>query len=217
MFKKVRVTDAMVSDGVENAAIRYKMQNVPGYYSSYFNELFTGGCVLSGDITPEYATLSVRDWKQALHELRLIDAQLRIVFLMRDPFERCWSSVRMEKRNYNRQAISDELLLLKRYSSPQFVAMTRYDYTVSNLRTVFSENELYFGLYETMHEKRELQRLSDFIGVDLQENARDLRYNSSPKKEIVSIATANKVRNFYSEVYDFCQNEFPDCRASWPC
>lgn len=215
MFKKVLVTDAMVNDGIQNAAIRYKMQNVPGYYSSYFNNLLTEDYVLSGDITPEYAALSVKDWYRVREELRLIDARLRIVFLMRDPFERCWSSVRMEKKDYRKHAISDELLLLKMYSSPQSIAITRYDYTVNNLRTVFPENELYFGIYETMHKKTELQRLSDFIGVDLQENARDLIYNASPKNEVVSLATANKVRNFYRDVYDFCETEFPDCRYSW--
>jgi hypothetical protein len=193
------------------------MQNVPGYYSSYFNELFSGDCILSGDITPSYAALSIEDWIRIRHELSFINARLRIVFLMRDPFERCWSAVRMSKKDVKKQIISDELLLLKMYSSLQFVARTRYDVTVTNLRAVFTEDELYFGIYETINENRELKRLSNFLGVDLQQSTNNQDYNVSPKKEIVSIATAKKVRNYYREVYNFCQNEFPDCRASWSC
>jgi hypothetical protein len=215
LFSKFLVTDTMLSDGLNNAVIRYKMQNIPGYYSSYFNGLLSGNCTISGDVTPSYAALSSEDWVRVRTELKLINARLCIVFLMRDPFERCWSSVRMEKRKNNKLTVSDDLLLLETYSSPQFVARTRYDHTVNNLRTVFSENELYFGIYETMYKKNELQRLSDFLGICLPEDAVNQLYNASPKKESVSLDTANKVRNYYSEVYDFCKNEFTDCRSSW--
>jgi hypothetical protein len=101
LFKKLRVTAAMVQDGVTDAAIRYRMQNESGYYAYYFNTLLDSGCRLAGDITPSYSALSSDDWTRVREVLHLIDAKLRVVFLMRDPFERCWSAVRMEKRFKN--------------------------------------------------------------------------------------------------------------------
>ncbi len=119
------------------------------------------------------------DWR-VREVLHLIDAKLRVVFLMRDPFERCWSAVRMEKRFKNLTG-SDDALLQRLYASPGFEVRTRYDRTVRSLRATFPESALYFGLYGTMHEEGELRRLSDFLGVTLPSGASDHRFNASPK------------------------------------
>ena len=109
----------------------------------------------------------------------------------------------------------DEEILIARYSQLDFILRTRYDRTVKNLRAVFSETELHFGLYETMHEETELQRLSDFLGINIDRAKIHERYNVSPKFQSVSPEAKILVRQFYSEVYDFCRKEFPEARSHW--
>lgn len=225
--KEYHIWDAIYSDLFADLRLRrekeaasnkahtgYLLQSQPGYYASFFNSILSSGTALTGDITPSYSILSAEDFRSVRKQLENIDARLRVVFLMRDPFERCWSAIRMMKRTENITE-PDEEILLGRYEKIDFILRTRYDRTIRNLRSVFSETELYFGLYETMFYERELQRMSDFLGTSINSAAVNERHNFSPKFEQVSSQTKEVVQRFYSDVYEFCFKEFPDSRTHW--
>lgn len=225
--KEYHIWDALYSDlfadlrlSREKQAARnkehfgYLMQTQPGYYASYFNRILNSGAELTGDITPAYSILTEEDFRRVRKQLDAIDARLSIVFLMRDPFERCWSAIRMMKLAENITE-TDEDMLLGRYDQIDFILRTRYDRTVRNLRSVFSETELYFGLYETMLYESELQRMSDFLGTSINRAAINERPNVSPKIQPISSQTREAVQGFYSEVYEFCCKEFPESRIHW--
>jgi hypothetical protein len=214
-FQEQLLTKDVLRERLTGSGIRFLMQNEPGYYAQYFNHLLDSGYALTGDITPSYGTLSVAELDQVRACLSAIHARLRVVFVMRDPFERCWSAARMRKRNND---IGDpvEEVLLTSYQTPQFAIRTRYDHTVRNLRAVFSADELYFGLYESMHTDAELKRLSDFLGVSLDPQSSAIRYNAVSKTEPISMETRAMVQTFYRDVYEYCWQEFPATRRLWP-
>jgi len=195
-------------------SIRYRMQNEDGFYSKYFRDVLDTGCNLTGDITPSYACLSADNFRKIRSTLQAIGARLRVVFLMRDPFERNWSLVRMAKRKKG-ILIGDDEILLNCHALIGNILRTRYDQTVRNLRAAFPEDELHFGLYETMHQENEIQRLSDFLDVSIDRAAIGQRHNASPKVEAISPSTKAAVQDFYREVYEFCWTEFPDTRSYW--
>ena len=213
LFTDLRLSREKHAAGIKED-VCYLMQSQAGYYASYFNRILNSGTQLTGDITPAYSILAEEDFRCVRKQLDGIDARLRIVFLMRDPFERCWSAIRMYKRLGN-ITDSDEEMLLERYAHSDFVLRTRYDCTVRNLRSVFCETELYFGLYETMLFESELQRMSDFLGTSINRAAINERHNASPKLQTISPQTKAAMLCFYSEVYEFCFNEFPESRTHW--
>lgn len=214
-FKPLLLSSDVLSERLTGKGIRYLMQHEPGYYAQYFNGILESGVTLTGDITPSYGTLSEPDLARMRDGLGAIDARLRVVFLMRDPFERCWSAVRMHKQ---RKGIPDpdDAVLRELFSTAGYVLRTRYDHSVRNLRAVFSAEELYFGLYETMHAETELQRLSDFLGVAIDARSTAIRYNSEPKTQQISSETRAMVQTHYRDVYEFCWQEFPATRHLWP-
>jgi Sulfotransferase family len=214
-FKRFLLPKDVLSERLTGAGIRFLMQNEPGYYAEYFNCILESGHTLTGDITPSYAALSDTELSHVRDCLGAINARLRVVFLMRDPVERCWSAARMEKRNKDIRD-PDEAVLREVYQSQPHVLRTRYDRTVRNLRAVFSAEELYFGLYETMHSDVELQRLSDFLGVSIDPQSTAVRYNAGPKTEQISSETRAMVQTFYRDVYEYCWQEFPATRRLWP-
>ena len=51
------------------------------------------------------------------------------------------------------------------FSTKQFENRTRYELICERLRSVFSDEELYFGIYETMFTDSEIERLSAFLNL----------------------------------------------------
>ncbi len=213
-FQELRPSGEPPPPHPDRDRIRDLMRREPGYYAEYFNRILASGVRLTGDITPAYSALSAEDFIKVRSQLAAIDAKIRVVFLMRDPFERCWSAIRMIKQ-VKRITEPDESLLLAKYTTKDFSMRTRYDRTIQNLREVFSETELYFGLYETLREESQLRRLSEFLGVNIDRSIVHTLHNSSPKIEKISSETRKVVQSFYSEVYDYCWNELPGARQHW--
>jgi hypothetical protein len=194
--------------------LRYSMQQFAGVYSGYFTNLLSGTKWLTGDITPAYAGLSVKALQHVKDAIESAGMQIKIVFLMRDPFERCWSAVRMYKRT-TAMAGSDEDCLAQCYRSEQFRFRTAYDETIKRLEQVFPSDAIFYGFYENLFTKATLDRLADFIGVAPNYSAINERFNESPKSERCGAALRAAVTSFYGDVYAYCHERFPATRALW--
>lgn len=200
-------------------AFRRLMQTQKGIYEAYFQSLITKRIRLTGDITPAYACLNESHF---VHVKQLLDDAgfaVKVVFLMRDPVDRNWSSLRMRQRERGKRGreISDSELIgmfPSFYSDPANVDRTRYDRTVRALRNAFDEDDIYFGIYENLFSKDQIGLLSKFLGADLSRADVSERVNSSkplalPEEERMAC------RQYFSEVYDFCFREFPQTRQLW--
>ncbi len=138
------------------------------WYSSLF-PLRPG--LVCGEICPGYARLS-RDVIRTISER---NPRLKIIYLLRDPIDRAWSSVAMHFRKQGRKTIITETLgdaererLLFRLANPTFQSHYKYDANISNWLTYLPEGQVYFGFFERI-QAEPAEYLADilrFLGVE---------------------------------------------------
>lgn len=180
-------------------AIRHIMQSYDGFYEAYFSRLASGQKWLTGDITPGYAGLLPDHIRHVKSRLERKGFQVKAIFLMRDPVERCWSAIRHHYRvsgvSHIGQDTHDQQLkhLSETLRSPSYVSRTQYDRTIANIEECFEPSDVYFGLYETMFEASELDRLSNFVGLPAAGDLISERVNVSPKKGEMTLEMAAEI------------------------
>lgn len=206
------------NETAENALIRL-MQTQDGVYENYFRKLMSKDVFVTGDITPSYSLLDSAVFSKIRSKLETVGFDVKVVFLMRDPTERIWSSLKMIQRNQkaNGAIISDDDLLVnfeQNYKSTGQEALTRYDKTVMALRNAFDESNLHFEFYERLFNNDSIERLSHFLDINLNEVNLAEKINSSKSLDLPN-EVASKCREHFSDVYDFCNKEFPETKLLW--
>ena len=225
IMKEYHVWDSLYSDDcaefriskndlfrlTHEGTIKYNMQNVEGFYEDYFSSIFDWGFKLTGDFTPSYAALDTSTFLEIRERIKSMNAVPRVVFLMRDPAKRCWSAV-----NYFGGSDVDKAKVLRsKYSSRGYQFRTRYERTVSCLREAFEEEQLYFGFYESLFQKRSIERLSHFLGVQPKFDFAKKRMNPTDPYKKMPKSLYDEVRNYYQSTYDFCGEHFPETKSFW--
>lgn len=181
---------------------------------SIFSSLIKGDVHITGDITPSYSGLSAESFKLIRNRLERSGFDVKVIFLMRDPFERCWSAVRMARRNGKGDSTEAEQLR-KAYKSNEFILRTNYKSTISALELAFEKDQIYYGLYEELFNGEKIKAISDFCGVAFNPDYVSKKFNVSPKLEDEAMVLKQEVRDFYSEVYEFCLERFPQTKDLW--
>jgi hypothetical protein len=193
----------------------------PEAYFDYFTSLLHRDATvrLTADITPAYAELSV----QRLTAIR--DGFLRrgvrpvAVYLVRDPVERIWSAVRMDRQRAGDHAPgSAEAYVAHAATRPMYADRTRYDQTIARLEEVFGD-DVHLGFYEQLFDRHTLAGLCAFLGVDFHEPDLDRHVNVSPKSaDSLPEETVRTVAQTFPEVYAAVAARFPglDLASLWP-
>ena len=226
--KKYRVTEEMLLAANQNTigkdkklALSYAMQNVPGLYESYFEGILARGYEITGDITPSYCALGAESLALIKRRLTSFGFDIKIIMLMRDPFERVWSALRMGRRNMIARGADEakfapeEDRLLKIYDAPNMVAQTNYKFAVEALEKVFEPEQIFYALYEELFERHTLERLGSFLDIPVKEEHVQVRVNVSKKEASVSEQTVKQICGYYREIYDFCNARFPKTQDVW--
>ncbi len=183
-------------------------------YFSYFNSLFEENreIVLTGDITPSYAGLSREELEYIKINLEKLGFKVKVVFLMRDPVDRCISAVRMKLRNSSRtrawSAVDENLMLSRKYKSYDFEFRTRYDKTIKNIDSIFSANDVFYGFYEEMFCRENIKNLCSFLDISFVEPDFSAEYNVSKTSNVVSDSLIYEVGRHYESVYKFVADRF---------
>ena len=212
LCKNFKFHNAQLSQLNTTNYLRYCMQNISGFYEGYFNSIFNSGAKITGDITPSYSGLTEDAFHQLKGKIKFTGANIRCVFLMRDPVDRCWSAVRSVLRN---QKNVDEQVLEKVYSNEQYQFRTRYEIICERLRNVFADEELYFGFYEKMFDDGELERISKFLNIPVNFEYRNKQVNVSPERNQISVDLRERIKCFYSDTYNYCFENFEETKLSW--
>lgn len=197
--------------------VRLRMFVQPGFYERYFAELVDGRAWMTGDISPSYMTLSAHQMRAVAERLRAVGFQVKVVFLMRDPVERCWSGARMRKRN--RQAdfdgLSDTEAVRAIYRLDGVTARTRYDRTIAAVEQAFDTADVHMALYEELFTPAEIDRLSAFLGVPADHGMADTRVNRTEKEDVLDPGLVDEIKLYFRNVYAVCHDRFPQTRALW--
>jgi hypothetical protein len=194
--------------------LRYYLQNFHGAYENYFSSLIKNDINATGDFTPSYSGLSEIHFREIKTKLESVGFEVKVIFLMRDPYERCWSAVRMNKRNDKTQADDSSLLQLK-YQQPHCIIRTNYKHTILELEKVFDTSNIYYGIYEEMFSPKCIEQISAFCKVAPNFSFTGEKFNISPKSEEIPIQLKSEIIDFYKDVYDFCEIRFPQVSTLW--
>lgn len=187
--------------------LSYKMQHVTNFYESYFKSLIKNNVRITGDITPSYCALSHDNFLEIKNRLERVGFLVKVIFIMRDPVNRCWSASKMMHRDA-------EQYFEKHYNSLQFQIRTKYEITLEQLDKTFAPNNLYIGIYESMFEDSNILKLSKFCNVDFNPNFRVQRFNSTRSQELDPELGA-RCYEFYKPTYDYIEKRFPEIKSLW--
>ena len=185
-------------------------------YFDYFTALFSRDPAtrLTLDITPGYALLSTDRLASIRAEFERRSVRPVAVFLLRDPVERIWSQVRMQKRRRpENNPGSAEELVAQRYAEPSYAERTRYEETVRHLDAAFggqAGHAFYEELFDPATTERELRSLCGLAGIDYRAPDLDARFNVSPRSATLPEETVRAVAEHYRETYEFVASRFSD-------
>jgi hypothetical protein len=159
---------------------------------------------LATDLTPDYALLSGGRFASIRTDFAARGVRTVAVHLMRDPVDRIWSQIRMQKQRRPEQYPEPaEDLVRERYAEPQYADRTRYDVTLAALDTAFPADDLYVGFYEELFTAAEVRRVCDLVGIAYREPGFDTRANAAPREvERLPEETARVVAEHFRPVYD---------------
>jgi len=121
---------------------------------------------LTTDLTPDYALLSHERFTSIRRDFAARGVRTVAVHLMRDPVDRIWSQIRMQRqRQPEKYAEPAEDLVRERHTEPQYADRTRYDLTLAALDVAFPADDLYVGFYEELFTAAEIHRVCEVLGV----------------------------------------------------
>lgn len=226
IFPKMEVTEqalvaAQGSGRMKATRLRYAMQTVPGFYEFHFRSLIEAGARLTGDITPSYSSLPADAYALIRRRMEKAGLGVKVVFIMRDPFERIWSEVRMYQRNRERRGIvkqgvdrnEDQLRIM--FKARSTIARTDYRRTIENLEKAFDASQILYLVYEDLFTRPSLERIAEFFGVGVDESFLGERLNVSAKQQDIDPQLRAEVMGHYAHVYEFCAGRFPVTRELW--
>lgn len=159
-----------------------QLQKGLSHYGKYFRDLVQDESLfLTGDITPEYAGLSSTRLDELRFALERLGFRVVVVFLMRDPVERCWSATKMRSRAGKTPFSNHEearCVLTQYVETDLAFHATRYDRTLSRISRTFGEKDTFIGLYETLFSDVEIARLGRVLGFPLRKADLSKRVNA---------------------------------------
>ena len=200
---------------------RLLMLTEPSKYFEYFEALLnSNGKTIAADITPEYAGLKASEFQYIKLEFEKRGIHTKVVFLMRDPVERCWSNIGMDTKHIldtigiDRKS-EENPRLMREVGNAGMQRHTRYDLTITELEKVFSAEDIYYGIFEEQFETRNVQLLSDFLGVETKPQLASVKVNVTDRGSEITENTIETVVNEYKDVYRYCEMRFPQVKELW--
>jgi hypothetical protein len=190
------------------------------YFDFFAAELRRPGVRLTADITPSYAALDVPTLQRIRDGFERREVPIKVVFLMRDPVERCWSHLKMLRQIGTAQRLVGDVADYQAYF-PEFCrtdeAQLRTDYAaiIGRLREAFAEGQLHFGFFENMFEAGEIARLSAFLGLEARPEMGSVRVHAGKDRASLPTEIRAQARANLGRIYRETEALFPQSSALW--
>ena len=182
------------------------------YYFKYFSSLVSVNTekFITGDFTPSYSGLNIEAFLKIKQGLKKQGFNIKLIFLMRDPVERCISAARMELKN--NQGVLDEAAeinhLYLNYRSEAYQLRTRYDLTIQIIEQVFEKDEIHYAFYETLFTKKSIQELCCYLDMPYRQPDFSRWINASRTRNRIPQQLKVDISEFYSPVYAYLATRF---------
>jgi len=212
LFSDWYITDKTSVEHDPGMLFIFNMINEHGFYENYFKSLLTDQINVTGDISPSYCGLSYRNFLDIKQRIESAGFDLKVVFILRDPVERCWSQAKMGAFRKNERDWS--IFFKDNFKTLPYKYRTEYDKSIPVLEKVFDKDHLFIVLYEEMFTIEKLKQLSAFCGVDYDLSFRNKKFmqtNYYPIQETL----AEECYNFYYKTYMAMYEKFPQTKTLW--
>ena len=198
----------------KNSKLRAEfIENNEAYFDYFTNLLNKSNKQFTADITPSYAALP----EHALHAIKegfkKRGITVKVVFLMRDPFERvfsyCRKGIRNNKFSYKDNPYLEQESLLNNFATRGCEFRTQYDITIQTIEKVFGSNDIFYGFYETLFTDETIKSLTDFLDVPFSKGKYNMKVNEgqTPQK-FDTLAYEKIISNHYRDTYLFLYDRF---------
>jgi len=193
----------------------YELSMTSNEYLGLFDAKYTGE-KLSGDITPAYSTLEERGVKYASD---ILDKDIPVIFIIRNPVYRSWSVLKMLMRYQNRKVediSTNEIINL--LQQPNITLGSEYVKTIKLWRKFF--NNYHVLSFDELCESPRLflSKISQIIKVSdkWDENVIEKRVWADTKKISMRPAVLDALKKQYSEEINTLREIVDcDCVESW--
>ena len=91
---------------------------------------------------------------------------------------------------------------------------TRYDNSINESMKVFNKEDIYIGIYENMFEPSNIHSLSSFLGIDPYPEFANTMVNKT-KSTVHESHYDHEIKEYYSDVYEYCFQAFPETKTLW--
>ena|SRR5205085_5478364 len=174
-----------------------------GSYRTFFEERVPDATRLFGEITPSYALLG----ESGFRAVRRLFPDTRVIFIMRDPVDRFYSHVRMERdrRRAKGRPQRNPLALLDEFS---YFGKSLYQSTINDLERVFSPNTIIYLFYETLFRPETIRDLCGFLDVEYTPADCEGVINAGGPREDIPLEIDETVRTRFEATYAFCRSRF---------
>ncbi|TVP71998.1 MAG: hypothetical protein EA339_08290 [Rhodobacteraceae bacterium] len=184
-------------------------------YRAYLHEGRSAQRVV-GDVTPAYGLLSVA----MLRRIATLGADVRMVYLLRDPVERLWSQLRMNARRrikdpaeYERKALK---LMDAALAGGEERAVIRGDYAgaVTRLDAAVEPQSLLIMFQDELMSRSGLERLTSFLGISARKFDTERRVHEGAYVPLDAARHARAVELLRPQ-YDFIAERFGALPPRW--
>jgi len=152
--------------------LRFRMIANPNEYLRFMSWGAQGMPVFF-EATPDYSMLG----KDGFRFMREIHPDVRLIFLMRNPADRVWSSMtfnRTHNPKFDIEAMFDRLL-----EREDFMLLADYERTLQEAQSVFGEDRIHLEFYEHLFNQEAVDRICHFAGIGTKPAEFSTRSNAS--------------------------------------
>ena len=120
--------------------------------------------LLTGEITPSYATLD----DEAFLRMRTLNPNVKIIFVMRDPIMRSWSSIIKSREKHGTNELPTASEAIDHSQREGVTKKSRYTETIDKLDRVFRPDQIFYGFFDEMvgHPSNFMESILAFLGVE---------------------------------------------------
>ncbi len=187
---------------------RVQMMYDDNAYFGHFSRLCTASTRTFCDITPAYSAIGPAGFAYMRDFCASQDIDLKLLFIMRDPIDRFWSQLRhMQQLSPKNEAV---VIWPEAIQSPRICARADYRGVVTDLDTIFPEENVLYLFYEALFSEASLRRLCQFADVDYRPaNTAEARNRTTVEIDLPGDARA-AFEHLLKPQYAFCRERFGD-------
>lgn len=137
------------------------------WYSTLFRPKYGQ---IAGEITPAYATVDI----EKIKELKAINPDVKLIYILRDPIERGWSAAGKDLAKWQRRMLSEvpDKEIYSKLNQSGLTKRSNYLEVMEKWESVFKPEQFFIDFFENVVEepKELLLRLHRFLGITATED-----------------------------------------------